>query len=414
MSLALIEKGFSVVGIEQSLKKINLLKNGKSDIKEPNIEIKLKNAIKQNKIILKQKINRLNNDKSIFIVTVGTSIENNKKISFKYIEPICNDLSKVVLDDDLIIMRSTLMVGDSKKIYKKIKDKSKKNILLAYCPERTVEGNAIFEIFNLPQIIGAVDLKSKKTAISFFSQFNKNIVISSTTESAEMTKLVNNSYRDLIFSFSNYVASICNSMGINSREVIDNANKRYHRSNIASPGPVGGYCLEKDPLILEASGKKNGIDLKLLKDARYINKTVIINFIINIINQYKPNCKTVSLVGLSFKGNPETLDLRGSPAIYIANSICEKLNVKSILGFEPIGHLNNQTLIQNKITQKNNILDTVKKTDVVIICNNSKKVKNLRNDIVKSINKNTIIIDLWDIFTVDQKEKIGKERLFVW
>src|SRR5205807_1526903 len=119
---------------------------------------------------------------------------------------------------------------------------------LAFCPERTIEGKAIPEMRSLPQIVGGLDDESADRAEALFRLITPKIVRVSSLETAEMIKLINNTYRDLTFAFANEVALIAERMGLSAAEMIRAANVDYPRSNIAQPGFVGGPCLEKDAL----------------------------------------------------------------------------------------------------------------------------------------------------------------------
>ena len=115
-----------------------------------------------------------------------------------------------------------------------------------------IEGNAIVELQDLPQVVSGFSKKSLQKVTAFFNKISRKVVKVKNLEGAEMVKLLNNSFRDLSFAFSNQIAMICDQHGLNTNEVINAANKGYPRNQIplASPG-VGGPCLTKDPYILD-------------------------------------------------------------------------------------------------------------------------------------------------------------------
>ena len=123
-------------------------------------------------------------------------------------------------------------------------------ILLCFCPERTIEGNALDELSELPQIIGGLNSNSYNAAEDFFRKITPTILSVESLEAAELVKLFNNTYRDIEFSTGNYFNRIAQSFGINGVSLIKTANYLYPRSKIALPGLVGGPCLEKDSYIL--------------------------------------------------------------------------------------------------------------------------------------------------------------------
>ena len=133
---------------------------------------KLSNLIKKKKFFF----NKLNLDLSCstYIITVGTPIDKSKKIITKYIKDTSEEVSKFLKNEDLVILRSTVKIGTTRKIVKPILDKSKKNYSLSFCPERTLEGAALKELNYLPQIIGGIDNKSKLKSKKFFENYQNN------------------------------------------------------------------------------------------------------------------------------------------------------------------------------------------------------------------------------------------------
>jgi nucleotide sugar dehydrogenase len=129
---------------------------------------------------------------------------------------------------------------------------------LAFCPERTLEGEGLVELRQLPQIIGGLDQESVDRAASFFSWVTDTTVRMPSLEAAEMIKLIDNSFRDVNFAFANEIALIAEGLGLDGAELIRLANLGYARNNIAPPGFVGGVCLSKDPYILAGSAADIG------------------------------------------------------------------------------------------------------------------------------------------------------------
>ena len=192
-----------------------------------------------------------------------------------------------------------------------------------------MEGNAIQELQKLPQIVSGFGKKSLYLSSNFFSKISNKIVKVKSLEAAEMVKLLNNSFRDLSFAFSNQVSMICSQYNLNTNEIIKNANDNYPRNQIplASPG-VGGPCLTKDPYILDESISKNKDTKSIFTISRDINNKIVFN-LINKINKLLGSRKTrkILLCGLSFKGYPETKDYRGS--ITLVFSIFKKIKFQS-------------------------------------------------------------------------------------
>ncbi len=188
---------------------------------------------------------------------------------------VCEELKSSIKSDDLIILRSTVRVGVTRNIVKSELDKSGVNYFLAFCPERTLEGNAFEELATLPQIISGIDKHSLKKVREFFQPVCSEVVELNSVEEAEMVKLLNNSERDLMFALANEIAMMCDSKGLNAYNIINAANYKYPRSNIRNPGPAGGPCLEKDPYILTEGFIGESYVPELFQKGRRVNESII-------------------------------------------------------------------------------------------------------------------------------------------
>ncbi len=207
---------------------------------------------------------------------------------------------------------------------------------LAFCPERTIEGKALLELRTLPQIIGGVDQDSALRASQLFNFLTPTTIRVRDLETAEMTKLMNNTQRDLLFAFANEIAETCDSIGISAAEVISAGNMGYARSFVPLPGPVGGPCLEKDPYILADSVKGRGNPPELALLGRAINERLPANTIRSLQTVLNGRgVRRVTIAGLAFKGRPDTSDLRGSLAIPLIAEAKRGFPRAEMVGYDP-------------------------------------------------------------------------------
>jgi len=408
LAIKMAEKNFNVVGIEKNKDILRYLKKKKSHFFEPNINSRISKVIKNNKFKFFNKIPKKTKF-SVYIITAGTPINKNKRFESKDIKKISLIISKFIKNGDLVILRSTVKVGTTRQIVLPILQKSKKIFDLAYCPERTQEGNALNELKTLPQIIGGINNLSKKRCKIIFEKITKNILFTSKLETAELIKILDNTYRDVSFAFANEVSLICNSLNINSNEVIKLGKFKYPRTNISNPGPVGGPCLAKDTYILKESLKKNKFFPLISMSARSVNENLLYkvyeyldkNFFIN-----KKNSRLkISLLGFAFKGVPETSDLRGSISIDFFNILRDKIkkNIK-IYGYDPL--VKKKDLKNNKIFLVKNIKEAFVNANLVVILNNNKKFKTLNIKYYTSLMaKNSMIYDFWNLFSFNYIKK---------
>jgi UDP-N-acetyl-D-mannosaminuronic acid dehydrogenase len=269
--------------------------------------------------------------------------------------------------------------------------KTEKKVLLAMCPERTVEGRALDEMTSLPQIIGSDTEAGFLASAKLFSSIGCEIVRVKNLESAELTKLLNNTFRDFMFAFANEIAEIAHEYEIDATEIIQAANHNYARSNIALPGITGGPCLEKDPWILVQSGMKKGLGMEISSSSRLVNERVLRNFLTRVLSDINPPDK-IALLGLAFKGNPPTLDLRGSPVFSSLAFLRKKFPNAEIRGFEPAGKTD---LDDTLLTTPETLEETIDCADLIILLTNSVAFDSIPEMAAEYSSKQCLIIDFW-------------------
>lgn len=420
LSLHLAKKNIFVRGFDSNKKLIQELASGKTHIFEKNLEKLLKKSLK-NKMF--QVSGKIQNDCNVYIVTVGTPLSYNK-IQKKFtsnlnsVKIITEKLSNIISKKSLIVFRSTLPVGTCRnivvEIFRKKKLKVEKDYFLSFAPERTVEGNAIKELQELPQIVSGYGNKSLKMSSSFFKKISNEIVKVRSLEAAEMVKLLNNSFRDLSFAFSNQVSMICNEYNLNTNEIIKSANRNYPRNQIplASPG-VGGPCLTKDPYILDESISENNNTKSLFTVSRDINNKIVFNLIGRIKKLLGSNKKRkILLCGLSFKGYPETKDYRGSITLMFFEYLKKNSNFKIFIHDPLFDKKEIERLLE---IGGEDFIESQNKYDCIIIMNNNKFYRNTKPENYANILKNDgIIFDYWSLITNKFKKikKINKKARY--
>ena len=232
------------------------------------------------------------------------------------------------------------------------------NIYIAYCPERVLPGNIMYELVENDRVIGGVDEDSTQKAILFYQKFVKGMLHATNARTAEMCKLVENSSRDVQIAFANELSLICDKANINVWELISLANK-HPRVNILQPGcGVGGHCIAVDPYFIASDYPKES---KIILKAREINNYKAlwsIEKILNKIHEFQQVNKIkpkIALLGLSFKANID--DLRESPAEYIVSELHKKYDNQLINVVEPnINKHKNFKIVSLEFAMKNSDL----------------------------------------------------------
>lgn len=343
---AFANAGMHVHGVDLNSKVVETINDGKIHIVEPGLSKIVKRVVENGKLKASTKPQKAD----AFLIAVPTPFKgDNFEPDLSYVESAAELIAPVLKNNDLIILESTSPVGTTEYLSKILsnlrkdlifphKDELKNNIYIAHCPERVLPGNIMNEIVNNNRIIGGITPDCSKKARELYKTFVKGECILTDSKTAEMSKLVENSFRDVNIAFANELSLICNDAGIDVRELIKLANL-HPRVDILSPGcGVGGHCIAVDPWFIVSSDPKNS---KLIKTAREVNDSKpiwvakkISDYVKTYLNLNEDKRKSFSLAvyGLSFK--PDIDDLRQSPALEIA-LMTENLNVPYLYVVEP-------------------------------------------------------------------------------
>jgi len=374
-------KNYQVLGVDIKENIIDIINKGEIHIVEPGLKKIVSDVISKNRLRASRQVESADT----FIITVPTPVRDNNEPDISYIEEATRALIPVLSKGNLFIIESTSPVGTTKKMRDLIytlRPELKNEIYMAYCPERVLPGNIIYELENNDRAIGGIDLKSTEKAIDFYRKFVKGNLYPTNARTAEMVKLVENSSRDVQIAFANELSMICDKVDINVWELIELANK-HPRVQILQPGTgVGGHCIAVDPWFIIS---KFGKEARLIRTAREINnfKTEwVIEKIKNAALEFelqhhkKP---VIAALGLAFK--PDIDDLRESPALYVARSL--KMQGFNILAVEP----NIQKHDEFEILD---IVKAIDQADIVTVLVGHKEFKNIEI-------QNKIILDFVNV-----------------
>jgi len=404
LSLVLAENDLDVIGYDNNDDIITKIKNKKSPFFERYINEYLSKNVNKNFRVTSD-IDKFIAD--IYIICVGTPVDTKTK------KPKTNTLLKSISNiafkikkGDLVILRSTVPTGFTRNkvipvLQKYSKLKAGKDFKISFCPERTIEGKALEELSELPQIIGGYDKESSDISINFFNTYSKTVIDVGSLEAAELCKLIDNSYRDVKFAYANQIALLCEKLNLNAHDIISKVNLGYDRNDIAFPSPgVGGPCLSKDPYILHNNFVNNKISKSIILNARKLNEDVPLQIYKRIFSLYerkKKNIKSLKIfiIGFAFKGEPETSDIRDSTTINFLDILISNKH-KMIFGYDPIVKKENLKKLNIKVCDLNS---GFKNADIVMFMNNHKMYSKLNiTKLAKSMNDNSILYDGWNIY----------------
>ena len=377
--------GIDVVGVDINPEVVEVTNQGKLHIIEPGMEEMLQEVIASGKF----KAYTTPQESDAYFMVVPTPFKGDHEPDVSYVEAATRAVLPLLKDGDLYVIESTSPIGTTEMMADIIfteRPELKDKIYIAYCPERVLPGNVIYELVHNDRVIGGLTPESTDKAIAFYSQFVKGELHKTNSRTAEMCKLTENSSRDVQIAFANELSLICDKAGINVWELINLANK-HPRVNILQPGcGVGGHCIAVDPYFITADYPAES---KIIATARNINnyksfwcaekvKSTMLEF--ELKNGRKP---VVAMMGLAFKPNID--DLRESPAKTIVGKAIQMCNNADILIVEP----NVQEHKQFKLTPYQEAFD---KADIVVMLTAHDQFKTLPYD------KNKIILDFCGIY----------------
>ncbi len=410
LAVSLAEVGFNVTGVDSNEEIVKKLNQGTPHIHEIGLDSLLKFHVGKN---LKIQTTSSKSPSDVYILCVQTPIDDNNEPILDYLnsatEYVANNLSK----NNLVIVRSTVPIGTTRNNIIPILEKSSgldsnSDFYVASAPERTLAGKALKEIRELPQIIAGFNLTSSQLTNGLFNKLTPTIINVDSLEEAELIKLMDNTFRDMIFAYSNQIALLADNYGIDTSKLIQAANEGYPRNNIPKPSPgVGGICLKKDPHILISSSKNTGYVPKLTELARLVNESMSDHIVTKIERFSKSQNKDVSklkifVMGFAFKGNPETSDTRQSATLDVTNKLSNVSN--NIFGYDPVV---STTQINSFNVQSVSIEDGFKNADCVLIMNNHDSYSKLDvYSLLSTTNQPCMFFDGWSLFGREMIEKI--------
>ena len=305
----LAKAGYKVIGVDTNEKIIQTLKEGSAPFEESGLQILFNKGFKNFEFSLTPK------PADIFIISVPTPITKTKKPNLIFIKRATKSIAKVINDNNLVIVESTITPGCSEKIILPIlkREHPDYRIFLAHAPERAIPSKTLTEMVENDRIIGGIDKDSAELAKNLYSTFVKGKIHLADATTAETVKLLENTYRDINIAFANEIAKLCDKIGINVWEAIKIANL-HPRVNIHLPGPgVGGHCISVDPWFLM---RKDGVGNEMIKLSRMINDSMP-NYIIKCVSKMLNDIKnpTITILGAAYKANVD--DWRETPALKI-------------------------------------------------------------------------------------------------
>lgn len=377
--------GLDVIGVDINSKVVEQTLSGHLHIVEPGLEGLLQEVLAEGHFTaLSHPV-----ECDAYFIVVPTPFKGDHQPDISYVKNATSMVLPLLKEGDLFVIESTSPVGTTELIADLIfqnRPELKDKIYIAYCPERVLPGNVIYELVNNDRVIGGIDEESTSHAIDFYSIFVKGQLHRTNARTAELCKLTENSSRDVQIAFANELSLICEQADINVWDLIELANK-HPRVNILQPGcGVGGHCIAVDPYFITAAYPQQA---KIIATAREINnykaqwcaervKNAMLEF--ELQNSRKP---VVAMMGLAFKPNID--DMRESPSKRITTEVLQSKNNADILVVEP-------NIKEHNVFKLTPYIEAYDRADIVVFLTAHNEFKELK------WSDDKIILDFCGIF----------------
>ncbi|RST59500.1 nucleotide sugar dehydrogenase [Siminovitchia terrae] len=372
--------GWEVTGVDINPTAVEKLNNGEIHIEEVGLGELVKTVVDKGN--LKASMAPVNAD--CYIITVPTPHNIDNTVNLNHVIDAVKSITPYLRKGNVVIVESTIppktMDEVVSPLFEKVGWSVGEDIYLAHCPERVLPGRILIELVENTRIVGGVNQVSTKKAVEVYKSIVTGEILTTSAISAEMSKLMENTYRDVNIALANELVKISKKLDVDALEVIELAN--YHpRVNIHQPGPgVGGHCLAVDPyFIIEKAPEES----KLIKMAREINNSMPL-FVKDLIKEFLPDTNSkITILGLTYKGNID--DVRESPALEIVNLL---ENEGYRLGiYDP--HIKQEQINYYLSTFE----EAVKGTSCVLVLTDHNEFRSLEKELVNYNMKDVLVLD---------------------
>ncbi|SCH43732.1 UDP-glucose 6-dehydrogenase ywqF [uncultured Clostridium sp.] len=384
--------GHKVIGVDINENVVNVLNKGKITITEPGLEEFVKKVVSSGNL----SASIVPKESDVFIICVPTPINKDKTANIELVISAIKSIVPVLKKGNIVVLESTSPVGTTEEVIKPILENSGlnigKDVLLGYSPERLIPGNIIYELKHNDRVIGGINEKSANEIKELYKTIVDGNIYTTNCKTAELCKLMENTYRDVNIALANELAMICEDLGINVWDVIKYCNK-HPRVNIHNPGPgVGGHCLAVDPWFIVEKEPKLAKIIGLSRE----NNDFMPNFIFSKIEKLLKDIKydkKITILGATYKANID--DMRESPII---------VNILEDNGYKVEIY---DTFIKDNNLVNEDLLDSCKDSDLIILGVDHDEFKDLPWDEIKKVVRGNIVLDTRNFFNENKIKSSG-------
>lgn len=374
-------RGIDVVGVDVSPSTVDTINRGEVHIVEPDLDIVVRAAVNTGRL----KATLVPEPADAFMVAVPTPFSDDLQPNLDYVRAAAQAIARVLKRGNLVILESTSPVGTTEKLAEWLAEArpdltfpqqvgNSADIKVAHCPERVLPGRVLHELVDNDRIIGGLTESCSDAAHRLYEVFVRGECLMTNARTAEMSKLTENSFRDVNIAFANELSMICDRLKINVWELIKLAN-RHPRVNVLSPGPgVGGHCIAVDPWFIVSSAPEQAKMIRLAREVNDYKPKYVLEKVVKAADEFKS--PVIACFGLAFKADID--DLRESPAMDIAAGLADMACAR-VLVVEP-----NIRVLPDRLANKDveivSIEEALERANTVVILVDHKEFKNIAKD----------------------------------
>ncbi|MFI3210944.1 MAG: nucleotide sugar dehydrogenase [Peptostreptococcaceae bacterium] len=377
------QAGIEVVGVDKKKDIIDTLNRGDIHIEEPGLQDVIKSSVEKSLFRASLKPEKAD----VYIIAVPTPNLDDEYLScdLSYVKSACEEILPFIEKGNVVIIESTIAPKSTDDYIKPIFEQENyvigKDIFLAHCPERVLPGQILHELVYNNRIVGGITNKCTDMASTVYEKVVKGEIIKTEAKTAELSKCMENTFRDVNIALANELAKICETIDVNCLDVIEMANK-HPRVNIHQPGPgVGGHCLAIDPYFIYAKAPELAKIIKLSRDTNRSMPYYVVDKVNDLLKSEKKS--KIAVFGAAYKGNVD--DLRESPSIEIIKLLDNqgyKIDV-----FDP--HIQNNKFVDAEIAVKN--------ADLILVLTDHEEYKYLNYDELAKLMNKPVLFDTKNI-----------------
>ncbi|WP_010676938.1 nucleotide sugar dehydrogenase [Bacillus timonensis] len=375
--------GYKVHGVDINEKAVNMINDKKLHIEEPGLQERLDKAVDSGHF----HASTTPVEADVYIIAVPSPINSDKTANMDYVREATKSITPFLKKDNLVILESTVPPRTVEDVMLPILKESSLEIgtelYVAHSPERVIPGRVFTELVNNDRIVGGVNEKSSQLTKELYETFVKGTIHLTDATTAEMVKVIENTYRDVNIAFANELAKISDKIGVNVWEAISLAN-HHPRVNIHTPGPgVGGHCIAVDPWFLVELQPELANIVNLSRKTNDSMPAFTANKAKEILSNAGIQHPRVAVLGLAFKGNID--DMRESPSLEVIHHL-EELGI-DYTAYDP--HIK-----ENKLERQTQLLDeAVENADLLLVLTDHQAFRELQPEVVAEKLRTKIILD---------------------